>query len=362
MRLVSPLLRHVVYPGLATAGYLRRHSGDGQLSVVTYHGVKPVGYRSLDPDLDGSLVSASTLRRQIRLLKSHYNVVAPEDCLQWAGGEAALPERAALLTCDDGLKNTVTEMLPVLVDENVTCLFFITGASACEQSQMLWYEQLYLMMMLSGSRGFELDGLGRWALPDIRADRRTVWWRMVKALSRINGMERPVQLERIREQCGLEEDWWTEYFGNAARRSRFWLLKASEVRELLMNGMSIGAHTLSHPVLPEASEESAREEIGESRRLLSETFGVQPWALAYPFGDPASVTARETQMAREAGFDCAFVNHGGGFGAPLPRYELPRVHVTADMSLGEFEAHVSGFHRNLRRRWAGEETSSVRQA
>ena len=76
-------------------------------------------------------------------------------------------------------------------------------------------------------------------------------------------------------------------------------------------------------------------------------------ALAYPFGDPASVTGREQEMAERAGFSCAFLNVGGGFGAPMPRYALPRVHVTGEMNLGEFEAHVSGFYRSLRERFLG---------
>jgi hypothetical protein len=64
-----------------------------------------------------------------------------------------------------------------------------------------------------------------------------------------------------------------------------------------------------------------------------------------------SVTERELEMAERAGFTCAFLNIGGGFGAAMPRFALPRVHVTGAMNLGEFEAHVSGFYRSLRQRF-----------
>jgi hypothetical protein len=59
-------------------------------------------------------------------------------------------------------------------------------------------------------------------------------------------------------------------------------------------------------------------------------------------------------MAEQAGFECAFMNIGGGFGAALPKFAMPRVHVTSDMGLGEFEAHVSGLHRALRVRLSRE--------
>jgi hypothetical protein len=37
----------------------------------------------------------------------------------------------------------------------------------------------------------------------------------------------------------------------------------------------------------------------------------------------------------------------------VDRFTVPRVHVTADMNLGEFEAHVAGFYRTLRKRLMG---------
>jgi hypothetical protein len=50
------------------------------------------------------------------------------------------------------------------------------------------------------------------------------------------------------------------------------------------------------------------------------------------------------------------MNAGGGFGARINRFAVPRVHVTADMNLSEFEAHISGFYRILRKRLLGTDT------
>ncbi len=72
--------------------------------------------------------------------------------------------------------------------------------------------------------------------------------------------------------------------------------------------------------------------------------------LRYPFGDEQSITPEVLAMPQRAGFDMAFVNFGGGLGVDLPAYALPRIHVTAEMSLPEFEAHISGFYARLQRR------------
>jgi hypothetical protein len=83
------------------------------------------------------------------------------------------------------------------------------------------------------------------------------------------------------------------------------------------------------------------------------------WALAYPFGDAGSITQREQEMAERAGFKCAFLNFGGGLGAGNPPFALPRVHVTGDMGLAEFEAHISGFHRSLRGHFSSDTEGSA---
>ncbi len=143
MKIVSPLLKRVVYPALASAGVFRRTSAPG-LAIVTYHGVMPPGYEAVDAAFDGNLIGADMLRRQLRLLKAHYNVISRKDVLAWRQGNFQLPPRAVLITCDDGLLNCLTDMLPVLQEERVKCLFFVTGASAGEERVMLWYEELFL--------------------------------------------------------------------------------------------------------------------------------------------------------------------------------------------------------------------------
>ena len=113
MKLVSPLLKHVVYPSLSRAGYLRRTAEIGPV-VLTYHGVLPAGYKIIDPQLDGNLVSPESFRRQLEFLKKRYNVISPAG-ISGAGAKAdhELPSRSVLLTCDDGLRNCLFDMLPI---------------------------------------------------------------------------------------------------------------------------------------------------------------------------------------------------------------------------------------------------------
>ena len=182
MKLVSPLLKHVVYPGLSKAGYLRRAAWTTP-AVLTYHGVFPAGYKIIDPGLDGTLVSADSFRRQLRFLKDQYNVISPEEFLLWCEASHELPPRSVLLTCDDGLRNSLFDMLPILQEAGLTCLFFVTGASLANTPTMLWYEELYLMFMAAPeSCKLELLEIGLHAEAS-GEEKRPLWWDLVRKLS-----------------------------------------------------------------------------------------------------------------------------------------------------------------------------------
>jgi peptidoglycan/xylan/chitin deacetylase (PgdA/CDA1 family) len=350
MRIVSPFLKRVLYPVLWGAGVFPRAAASG-LAVVTYHGVLPQGYEPIDAALDGNLVSAETLRRQLRLLKAHYSVLSPDDVLSWREGRAELPPRAVLLTCDDGLLNCLTDMLPVLKQEEVRCLFFVTGASTEQTRTTLWYEDL-LRLLLRGRAGrFETAFAGLSISDELasREQRRRVWWKCVKRLSQVDAETRARFVSAARSQLD-SSTWQSVDDENLGTCRRFGLLTYPELRELAAAGMTIGAHTLSHPMLSQAPLDLARREIAESRAKLESKLESRVWAFAYPFGDPDSVTPQVKAAAQEAGYSAAFLNVGGGLGTALPPYAMPRVHVTSEMSSAEFEAHVAGFHMWLQRR------------
>ncbi|HUJ95367.1 MAG TPA: polysaccharide deacetylase family protein [Terriglobales bacterium] len=359
MRFISPLLKHVVFPGLARAGYLNRRAGSGP-AILTYHGVWPREYGGVDPNLDGSLVSADSFRRQLALLRDRYRVISPEQFLLWQKQEMELPPRSVLLTCDDGLVNTLGEMLPVLHEFQIECLFFVTGASISGLPAMLWHEELHLMLLsVAGHFKLELDQIGLRCAVASSQEKSDLCWRLVTVLSGLDGEARRRLLNAIRVQLGLPEDWASKYLHDPSYSCRFRLLDQPGLRELQAAGMAIGAHTLSHSMLSQLPTQSAWREISESRCRLERALGEPVWALAYPFGYPRAVTRRDQMLAQRAGFTCAFLNAGGGFGAPVPPFALPRVHVSGEMNLAEFEAHLSGFYSVLRRRFLGEVAEEI---
>jgi len=356
MRFVSPVLKRVVYPTLSKIGYLHHYAERGQLSVVTYHGVLPAGYKVTDLQLDGPWVTADVFRRQLRLLRSRYNVVTPSQVRLWCKGEASLPPRAVLLTCDDGLANAVTDMLPILQEEGLRCLFFLTTRSLADEPAMLWYEELYLTLLDLPDGAFEGTFCGvpvRTRLNGNLLQRHRYWYDTMEMLTKIDTESRLGFAAAIRAKYGFSEDWSRQHFKQGD--SRFRLLALPEIRRLLAAGMEIGSHTISHPKLSQLPSEISWREIADSRVVIEKALGVPVWSIAYPFGGIDSVSTREMHMAERAGYDCAFINFGGEFRAGTPWFCIPRIHISLDTTVPEFEAHLSGLHEDLRRRFGRRE-------
>ena len=346
MRIVSPLLSNVVYPLLSRSGMLQRHSA-AQPAVVTYHGVLPAGYRPQSIALDGHLVSANMLRQHLRFLKSHYNVISPEEFRAWIKGEMKLPPGSVLLTCDDGLVNVVTDMLPILREFELPCLFFVTGGKALDLPSMLWHEQVYLWLHRSAKEcALQMPNGKEIVVPRGNSQRQRVWRELITTFSELRSDGRNAVLDDLRIQLGIGADWANEYSQKEGERRRFLLLQRHELRALLDGGGSVGTHTLSHPLLSRLTRPFAEQEIAESRARVEQAIGEGVWAMAYPFGNAEAVSARDLALAENAGYDCAFMNIE--YAGETNVFAFPRIHVSLGMSVAELDAHVSGFYQRIR--------------
>ncbi len=77
-------------------------------------------------------------------------------------------------------------------------------------------------------------------------------------------------------------------------------------REMRDAGMSIGGHTVSHPVLARLSVERQREEIAGCAQRLSEELGVAMRWFAYPVGSRGTFTPLTRMILRDCGVELAF--------------------------------------------------------
>ena len=86
-------------------------------------------------------------------------------------------------------------------------------------------------------------------------------------------------------------------------------------------GIEIGGHTVTHPLLSYEDDETVERELCLGRKLLEQKLGASVRAFAYPNGD---LNQRVREQVVKAGYACAFTTEPRCYGPGDDKYEIPR--------------------------------------
>lgn len=97
---------------------------------------------------------------------------------------------------------------------------------------------------------------------------------------------------------------WDQASGLRARK----LLTIEQIREMQRYGVDFGSHTLTHPWLPDVSDDQLHREVRDSKHRLEDLLGVEVASFAYPRG---GVDMRVRSAVAAAGYKAAFTVKSG---------------------------------------------------
>ena len=119
-----------------------------------------------------------------------------------------------------------------------------------------------------------------------------------------------------------------------------------EVRAMLDSGLwKLGAHTLTHPLLPALGPEQRRREIADGKAALESRFETRVQSFAYPFGIFA---AEDVAMVEAAGYRHAVTTEPGiSTDLEADALELKRIKVSGKEGRLGFAMRLRGGRRGL---------------
>jgi peptidoglycan/xylan/chitin deacetylase (PgdA/CDA1 family) len=127
---------------------------------------------------------------------------------------------------------------------------------------------------------------------------------------------------------------WKHHYNPEPRKR---LLTSGELREVVGQGMEVGAHSMTHSELLDLSKQQLHQEVNESRRLLSEAIASEIDGFCYPYGWSDDSTVRAVQ---DAGYTYACGVH-----TPTDEdvHNLPRIPLSDKDSLLRFAAKLRAY-------------------
>ncbi|HSN71603.1 MAG TPA: polysaccharide deacetylase family protein [Steroidobacteraceae bacterium] len=327
--------------GVLKASRMLASGASSRLVVLAYHRVLP----AIDASFSGDEELVSALRDefewQVNFLAANTTPLSIERLLAVLRGDSELPPRATLITFDDGCVDAVEHAVPVLRAAGVPATFFVsTGYMGTRR--LYWFDEVVHLFSHCSRSTVSLETLGlELSLPQDRPGRKRAAATVVRSLKLATERVRVEALAELRAACGgcLPEE------VIESNRPMDW----SELRALADQGMDIGSHSVTHPVLSTLDDSELEFELEESRRRIESELSVVCRTLAYPLGGDRgysvsgaiAVDERVRRATDAAGYLAAFTYIPGtvrvGRDDPL---QMRRVPVERYLTRDEFAARL----------------------
>ena len=245
-------------------------------------------------------INKAAAEKSFVYLAKKYNIIALKDFLDAIHNQHKLPERALIITFDDGHISNY-DLLPVIKKHHIPVTIFLCSA------------------IVNTNRHF---------------------WFLHEAISgRVAQLKKLSNKERL---AVLSENGFTQELQFEAPQA----LNKEQI-DVMKKMVDFQSHTMYHPVLPRCNDAEARIEIFESKQQLEEAFQLNIHTISYPNGD---YSERDVQMAKAAGYSCG-ITVDYGFNTPeTDLFRLKRLSVNDTDDMNELIVKSSGVWAFLKTR------------
>lgn len=325
---VRQLIQTISNRGLAAFAQLFSENSPNFLRVLMYHRVDEADHRQ---HLDPCTLSATPdgFLEQITYLKANHSVVSIHDVQAAIENKRKLPRRAVLITFDDAYDCFEKHAWPVLRQSGLPATLFIPTHFPGNRRSRFWWDTLYETIFFASSPELNTP-LGR--LPVQNKSQRTETHRLL-----------------TREYINSTAAEATELIAsllqkNDVRSRENNIMTWDGIRKLVAQGLDLGAHTQTHPLLGQMKHAMATREIVESIDEIQTQTGYKSNAFAYPGG---SFNRETIEICKIAGCLTAFTTcRGANDIRTVDPFQIRRINVGRRATIAKIQTQLL-----LRHRW-----------
>lgn len=234
---------------------------------------------------------------EIAHLKKNYQILPIDEVVQYLKSGVGFTKPSVAITFDDGYLDNYTLAYPILKKHGVPATIYL-ATSLVGTMGRTWTDQIGLAFLETKKDHFSLPGLfGDEELP-IKTKKQKEQAKMFvsEALKLRMDDERKELMRQLFETLEVSNN----PEGNIKERA---MLNWDEVQEMAKNGIIIGSHSHTHPILSRMPIQKAKEEIFKSKTIIEENLGVRVKHFAFPNGKEGDFNAELKDYCREIGFE-----------------------------------------------------------
>lgn len=262
-----------------------------ELYISMYHYTRDLKH-SRYPEIKG--LDVNLFREQIAFMKSNFNIVAMEQVLEAISTKEKLPEKALLLTFDDGYADNYNVAMPILEEYGVQGSFFIPGKTFTTH-QLLDVNKIHYVLASANIYNLvedlkkEMDYYRgqefQYASTEELFAKYAVASRFdIKETVFVKQMLQTVLPEKLRNI--ISSKLFAKYVGVTEEQLAYELYMSEEqIRTMKRHGMFIGIHGYDHYWLGNLPVEQMENDISLALDALDEFVDRKQWVMNYPYGN-----------------------------------------------------------------------------
>jgi peptidoglycan/xylan/chitin deacetylase (PgdA/CDA1 family) len=311
------------------------------LTVLNYHRIDDPYRKGFDTFRPNVSAGTAEFVRQMDYVSQNYRVVSGADLVAFINTGRALPPRAALITFDDGYLDNYTNAFPILKSRNLPAIIFLATDYIGSTKPFYWDLVAYCFYH-SSRKDADLPCLGAQSWANDRA-RESLMHRWIEALKQLPEQEKHAAVGRLPAILGVDVP------ENAFAQM---MISWAQAREMSENGIEMGAHTASHPILTRISVEEAASEISRSKRRIEDELNKPVTSFAYPNGQLSDFNREIEERVQQAGLEAAFTLLSGPTRyATVARqpFAIRRIFLSHEDNFSRFVAKLTGIPRIISR-------------
>jgi peptidoglycan/xylan/chitin deacetylase (PgdA/CDA1 family) len=298
--------------------------------ALNYHRIGD-GRRS---SFDRGLWSATSedFDRQLRYLKASFDVIAPHDIAHVVSSKQR--GRHVLVTFDDGYADNYHAAFPILTSHKLQASFFV-ATGYIDEPRLPWWDEIAWMVRTSKRPSLSLPEFMPSPVVFDEPERERAVRALLRIYKRLPSHRTLGFLQAIADATGTGRP------AEDVLDPRTLWMTWDMLREMHAAGMTIGGHTVHHPILSRMTRDEQAEEIAGCERRIVEELGVPMRAFAYPVGSLDAFNDDTRECLRKAGVQTAF-SYYGGFRklADWDDYDIRRIAIEQDTTFAAFRAAV----------------------
>jgi peptidoglycan/xylan/chitin deacetylase (PgdA/CDA1 family) len=267
-------------------GLLRKKLTGSQVGILVYHRVCPM----IDEWSTGGIDPEYFIQQIEYFLLNKYQIISLDTLAQNLAEGNHLPEKAVVITFDDGYKDNYVYAFPILKKYNITATIFLTTGHI-GTNKLLWWDKTKYIMLNTKLDRVAIDELGNYSFAS-KLDRLRATSIINKKLIRMSDENKSFFGKKM-------SDLVTNIPESVAVNH---MLSWEDVIEMSHCGIDFGAHSVNHPVLTKLPLEHAKWEITQSKKDIELMIGKNVTAFSYPNGN---FSDELINVVKESGFACA---------------------------------------------------------